>query len=282
MKIQNTFVRVKGPQRFVRVVAAYERAGAIVRPPFFANPTYIRCTEDNILYSGNDEVMKEYTSGYTELVLRNGELVPAVEPVDWTQRYVRVTGQHEYDAAIAALVKLTGRPILNVENGSKTIAGFVGLGNLFGEVMSEGKSCNLRGSEAPLAGLLKAAGIELSKPKDRRTKITYAEYPDGSRSITKIENCLTREECQKVAPGYLEGTPHYYLDGEGRIQLEDALKFPPFGPVTGLKFDTPYRIGLMKKAGERFVACKKAAAEKAAAEKAAAEKAKPKIVEVLI
>lgn len=124
-----------------------------------------------------------------------------------------------------------------------------------------------------------APAVELSKPKDRRTRIRYAEYPDGSRMITKIENCLTRDVCEKVAPGYLDGTPHYYLAGED-IVLHDDREFRfrlnskvGRNPWSGnAKMDYAYWPAIMRKAGERFTACKKAAAEKA----------KPKIIEVVI
>ncbi|NTU49583.1 MAG: hypothetical protein HGA87_01570 [Desulfobulbaceae bacterium] len=275
MDYRKTFVRIKGERHFEQVKEAYKRSGCdiIAKLLYKQKMGYVRIDEIGRYGWGSERALKEFTAGYTELILRNGQLVPAVEPVDWSQRYVRVNGQAEYDAAIAAFVKMTGFKLHGEEKNVNHSDGYVGVvrDDPSRRVASYSNTWHLRGTEAQLIDLLAEARIELPKPKDRRTRIRYEEE---TGRITSIENCLTREECAKVAPGYLDGTPCYWVEG-GKLCVTLS-----FGSIIYLRVgEEPFSVTswprvekCMKEAGERFTACKKAAAENA----------KAKIIEVVI
>ena len=86
----------------------------------------------------------------------------------------------------------------------------------------------------------------------RRTEITYNEV---TGEVISFKNVLTKEEAERLAPGYTEGTPHYYAVGD-YLFLKDIIVI-----MRGKKDEenkiTDYRIDLLKEAGDRFTKLKK-------------------------
>ena len=93
---------------------------------------------------------------------------------------------------------------------------------------------------------------KLQPQTSRRTEITYNE---ASGEVLSFRNVLTKEEAERLAPGYTSGIPHYYAVGE-YLFLKDIIVI-----MRGKKDEenkiTDYRIDLLKEAGDRFTKLRK-------------------------
>lgn len=93
---------------------------------------------------------------------------------------------------------------------------------------------------------------KLQPQTSRRTEITYNEV---TGEVISFKNVLTKEEVERLAPGYTEGTPHYYAVGD-YLFLKDEIIL-----MRGKKDEqnklTAYRIYLLKQAGKRFTKLRK-------------------------
>ena len=93
---------------------------------------------------------------------------------------------------------------------------------------------------------------KLQPQTSRRTEITYNEV---TGEVLSFRNVLTKEEAERLAPGYTEGTPHYYAVGD-YLFLKDGMVIM-WGKKDEENKLTDYRIHLLKQAGDRFTKLRK-------------------------
>ena len=93
-----------------------------------------------------------------------------------------------------------------------------------------------------------------------RTELVFNET---TGELVSFKNILTKEEAERLAPGYTtdKGTA-YWLTEDGKIHLVDSITFDPM--FIGQRVTVGYRIALFKKAAERFSELRKKEAEKKA------------------
>jgi len=188
--------------------------------------------------------------------------------MDYKHTYVKITGKQHFNEVVkcyAAVGVLNIDPEVKYEwversNGTVGADNYSGRHLLYNMKYEQGGRTELILRNGKLVPKNEPANVR------RRTRITYTEYPDGSSEITKIENCLTAEECQKIAPGYLDGVPHYYLDGDSivlksrfdfRFRLNSRVLHD--NKEQDAKMDSEFWPDVMRRAGERFTAWKKTA-----------------------
>ena len=93
---------------------------------------------------------------------------------------------------------------------------------------------------------------KLQPQTSQRTEITYNEV---TGEVLSFRNVLTKEEAERLAPGYTEGTPHYYAVGD-YLFLKDGMVIM-WGKKDEENKLTDYRIQLLKEAGDRFTKLRK-------------------------
>jgi hypothetical protein len=92
-----------------------------------------------------------------------------------------------------------------------------------------------------------------TKPQtSRRTEITYNEV---TGKVISFKNVLTKEEAEKLAPGYTSGIPHYYVVGSYLFLKNNTVLMS--GSENILNCITCHRINLLKEAGDRFTKLRK-------------------------
>lgn len=173
----------------------------------------------------------------------------------WERRYVKVNNEEEYKLAIAAYQKVTGFGAGSYEKYNSFLL-LVGVWNeLIFSFYKESDFNEPKSTEATLSELLKDANMKQSK--SRRTKIEYEET-ENSVKITKIENVLTKEEAERLAPGYTKISPFYYADGNKLIINNiDGCNIVWKNGITVHKEHLELLVKIMKDAGDRFVELRK-------------------------
>ena len=167
--------------------------------------------------------------------------------------FVRCNDAAHFKAVAEAYQRAGYMPSNGVRVEIKKYAGeFPLLGDCGKEVWMYSHGSRKSGTELFLVnGELVPKG-KLQPQTSRRTEITYNEV---SGEVLSFRNVLTKEEAERLAPGYTSGIPHYYAVGE-YLFLKDIIVI-----MRGKKDEenkiTDYRIDLLKEAGDRFTKLRK-------------------------
>jgi hypothetical protein len=126
------------------------------------------------------------------------------------------------------------------------------LGDVGKEVWMDVRSLKKSGTELFLVnGELVPKDTPQTKPHtSRRTEITYNEV---TGEVISFKNVLTREEAERLAPGYTTKFPAYWLE-EDCIFLNMPI---PYKIKKGGRVLTERRIEWLEQAGDRFTELRK-------------------------